>query len=229
MDEHIPTVDLTNGEYGTFHHWHHQLTIAEAPTTTEETKKPSDQPQRTDSPAGGTKRKTPPPPGVDDDEVKLGAAIPTESCDVVRRKIRTFLEAGGMKVGEFCSVIGVSSGAYGNFMKKNGPHKGVECAAYHNAFTFFKKRDEAGLKMPKKQKTSPGKQKDGEHGDGGKEHKGGKGKAATAADLSDIHLEGMFPRRLEDSFTVRCYKAVSLTISPITNPPTTTQAKKKTK
>lgn len=94
-----------------------------------------------------------------------------------------------MKVGEFCNAIGVSNGAYNNFLKKNGPHKGVECAAYLNAFAFFKKREQEGLKMPKKkQKTSP---KKGDEADGGKEggKEGGK-KVLHADDLSDIHLEG---------------------------------------
>lgn len=139
----------------------------------------------------GSKRKE--PSGITESDVHLGALPPTESCDVVRRKIRIFIESGEMKVGEFCNAIGVSNGAYNNFLKKNGPHKGEECAAYFNAFAFFEKRKQEGLKMPKKkQKTSP---KKGDEADGGKAGgkegvKDGSKKVLHADDLSDVHLEG---------------------------------------
>lgn len=105
-------------------------------------------------------------PGVDDPEVYLGQLPVTDSCQVVRNKINRLIESGEMKVGDFCTAIGVSSNAYYNFMHKHGTMKGAECAAYPNAAAFFQKREEAGLKLPtKKQKTAK------DDGKGGKDAK----------------------------------------------------------
>ncbi|THW27860.1 hypothetical protein D6D23_02453 [Aureobasidium pullulans] len=120
-------------------------------------------------------------PGVDDPEVCLGQLPVTDSCQVVRNKINRLIESGEMKVGDFCTAIGVSSNAYYNFMHKHGTMKGAECAAYPNAAAFFQKREAAGLKLPtKKQKTAK------DDGKGGKD-----GKAeAEKLDIDDVELYG---------------------------------------
>lgn len=120
-------------------------------------------------------------PGVDDPEVYLGQLPVTDSCQVVRNKINRLIESGELKVGDFCTAIGVSSNAYYNFMHKYGTMKGAECAAYPNAAAFFQKREAAGLKLPtKKQKTAK------DDGKGGKD-----GKAeAEKLDIDDIELYG---------------------------------------
>ncbi|OAG06534.1 uncharacterized protein CC84DRAFT_1164787 [Paraphaeosphaeria sporulosa] len=80
----------------------------------------------------------------------------TESCDVVRRKIRTFLDSGEMKVGEFQDAINVTGNAYSRFMGQNGPYKGMGSSVYDAAWVFFKKREMKGIKMPKKTAASMG-------------------------------------------------------------------------
>lgn len=81
-----------------------------------------------------------------------------DSCNIVRGKIRRFLESGEMKVGQFCDTIGVSGNAYRRFMSQNGKEAGAYTDTYQAAWEFFKKREMAGLKMPtkKKQKTTDG-------------------------------------------------------------------------
>jgi hypothetical protein len=63
------------------------------------------------------------------------------NCDQVRRKIRSFLESGEMKVSEFQRAIGASSRSYTSFMGQNGRDKGSMSDVYPNAFAFFKKRE----------------------------------------------------------------------------------------
>ncbi len=74
----------------------------------------------------------------------------TDNPDQVRRKIRAFLNAGEMKVGEFQRALGVSSNAYARFMGQNGPTKGMGCDTYMEAFKFFKRRELMGIKIPRK-------------------------------------------------------------------------------
>lgn len=102
-----------------------------------------------------SKRSAPDADEVDPDSILL----PGESsgylridlnCDQVRRRIRAFLESGEMKVGEFCSKLGVSGNSYRRFMSVNGPDKGSGSDAYMEAWAFFEKREQAGLKMPRK-------------------------------------------------------------------------------
>jgi hypothetical protein len=105
---------------------------------------------------------------IDSDDDRL--CYITDSCDQVRRKIRTFLEAGEMKVGEFQKALGVSSNAYSRFMGQNGRDKGSGCDTYIEAFKFFKKRELQGIKAPKK--------------------KVKKAEETVKNDVSDIHLDG---------------------------------------
>ncbi|MCJ1287049.1 hypothetical protein MMC26_006396 [Xylographa opegraphella] len=74
----------------------------------------------------------------------------TDSCDQIRTKINTFINNGGMKVGEFQRAIGVTSTSYGNFMKKRGPYAGEGSIVYSAANTFFRKRELQGEKIPRK-------------------------------------------------------------------------------
>ncbi|KAH8812434.1 hypothetical protein F5884DRAFT_785366 [Xylogone sp. PMI_703] len=67
---------------------------------------------------------------IDSDDDRLSRV--TDNCDQVRRKIRAFLNAGEMKVGEFQKALGVSSNAY------------------MQAHIFFKKRELQGIQIPKK-------------------------------------------------------------------------------
>jgi len=93
----------------------------------------------------------------------------TDSCDVVRRKIRNFLSTREMKVGEFQKALGVSSNAYSRFMGQSGRDKGSGCDTYFEAYKFFKKRQLQGIK-PSKKKVKKGEERND--------------------DLSGIHLDG---------------------------------------
>ncbi|OAK99529.1 hypothetical protein IQ06DRAFT_317593 [Phaeosphaeriaceae sp. SRC1lsM3a] len=73
----------------------------------------------------------------------------TDSCDVVRRKIRAFLDNGEMKVGDFQKAINTNSNTYSRFMSQNGPYKGAGSTVYGQAWLFFKKRELRGIKPPR--------------------------------------------------------------------------------
>lgn len=115
------------------------------------------------------------------------------TCNQVRSKIRAYINSGEMKVGEFQDKLGVSSNSYLRFMGQNGVNKGAESATYVAGWLFFKKREMAGLKMPKKKKA-----KTADNDKGGKEandkdnpaDKGSKKDAAEEYDVSSIHLDG---------------------------------------
>ncbi len=72
------------------------------------------------------------------------------TCNQVRSKIRAFINSGEMKVGEFQDKLGVSGNSYRNFLGQNGNTKGMESDTYYAASEFFKKRELAGVKMPRK-------------------------------------------------------------------------------
>ncbi|TGO50751.1 hypothetical protein BOTNAR_0381g00020 [Botryotinia narcissicola] len=91
-------------------------------------------------------------PEIDSDNERLH--IVDQNCDQIRRKIRTFLESGEMKVTEFQKKIGTNSRSYGAFMGQSGKFKGDQSNVYLNAFIFFKKRELQGVKPPKKPKVS---------------------------------------------------------------------------
>lgn len=63
-----------------------------------------------------------------------------------------------MKVGEFQKKLNVSAASYRGFMNGSGPTKGMQSDTFINASFFFKKRELAGVKMPraKKAKISDG-------------------------------------------------------------------------
>lgn len=124
----------------------------------------------------------------DDDDDDPRFRYITENCDQVRRKINTFINNGGMKVGEFQKAINVGAGSYSSFMKQKGKDAGSFSDTYHAAWKFFKKRELKGLPMPRKTaKASDGKATD---------------KATDKAkyDVSMIHLDG------EDEGEVEIYE-----------------------
>ncbi|KAJ3286703.1 hypothetical protein HK104_008907 [Borealophlyctis nickersoniae] len=102
---------------------------------------------------------------IDSDDDRLNSI--TDNCDQVRRKIRALINSGEMRVGEFQKA----ANAYGRFMGQSGKYKGDGCDTYIQAARFFKKRELAGIKPPKKKKASKA--------DEDKKH-----------DVSDIHLDG---------------------------------------
>lgn len=106
-----------------------------------------------------------------------------ESCDVVRRKIRNFMDSGVMNITQFCKTIGVSNRSYNTFMHQHGSNKGIDPATYENALLYFAKRDAAGLKMPKKPKVEAS-----------------KSDANSRPDLSSIKLEGAIQPDVFSSF-----------------------------
>ncbi|KAK5171667.1 hypothetical protein LTR04_000032, partial [Oleoguttula sp. CCFEE 6159] len=140
-------------------------------------------PSKSKSPSSakaGDKRKSTDAHDVDLDSIDIPDDIPMDKdCDQIRRMIHTFIDSGEMKVGDFRDAIGVSSTSYTNFLGQNGRSKGMLSDTYSRAWKFFKKREVAGLKMPKKQKTSTAEQK--------------------TKDLSDVHLDG------EETDSVRVY------------------------
>ncbi|KAI9784028.1 MAG: hypothetical protein M1835_003682 [Candelina submexicana] len=151
----------------------------------------------------------------DDDNEHAGASISDdssvvdidESCDQVRRKIRNFLEAGAMKVTHFQREIDVNPSSYGNFMKQKGRFGGANNQTYVAAYRFFKKREKAGIKIPrknsanKKQKTSSSEGGDAGAGAGAKKKKKKNGAKATppGEEVADVHLPG------EETQTVPIY------------------------
>lgn len=116
-------------------------------------------------------------PEIDDDDPRL--QIIDDDCNKVRRKIRTWIDTEGMKVGEFQKAIGVSSGAYQRFMNQSGATKGMGCDTYQEAYVFFKKRELQGLPLR------------GNKGAGAKPtKKAKKGETTDSLDVSGITLGG---------------------------------------
>ncbi|KAI0013544.1 hypothetical protein F4779DRAFT_562154 [Xylariaceae sp. FL0662B] len=78
------------------------------------------------------------------------------TCGQVRGKINKLLDSGIMKKGEFCKATNSTSKSLNTFLSRRGTMDGANTAAYGNAWSFFKQREIAGLKMPdvkKRQKT----------------------------------------------------------------------------
>jgi hypothetical protein len=70
----------------------------------------------------GTKRKSTDAysnlPTIDLDDYDVLDGHPMDSCTVVRGKINRLLEAGEMKIGQFCDAIGVSGNAYRRYLSE---------------------------------------------------------------------------------------------------------------
>ena len=78
------------------------------------------------STSAGPKRKSAEitPADVDLDDIDVDGMYVDKSCNQVRGQIRRFLEAGEMKVGEFCNAIGDSNKSLNDFLRQNGTMKG---------------------------------------------------------------------------------------------------------
>lgn len=125
-------------------------------------------------------------PAADPDDFDVEGMPIDKNPDQVRRQIRRFLDKGGMKLGEFCDALGVSSNDYNRFMQQSGRTEGLQSDVFQEGWAFFAKRDMAGVKMPtKKQKTASGPNAGGASSSANK----GPEKAATA-DISSVHLSG---------------------------------------
>jgi hypothetical protein len=110
---------------------------------------------------------------IDDDDPRLD--ILKWDCDQIRRKINNFINSGEMKIGEFQSVLGVTSRSYNTFLGQNGKMKGSGSNTYSNAHRFFAKRELQGIKDPKKKAATS---------------KKAKLEAEQKFDVSGIHLDG---------------------------------------
>ncbi|KAI0835656.1 hypothetical protein F5Y06DRAFT_275952 [Hypoxylon sp. FL0890] len=78
------------------------------------------------------------------------------TCNQLRGKINKLLDNGIMKKGEFCRAIGCNANSVNTFLSKRGSMEGEFSSVYTNAWSWFKQRELAGLKMPntkKRQKT----------------------------------------------------------------------------
>lgn len=130
------------------------------------------------------KRKSdgPPEESIDLDDYDLEVLPIDKNPDQVRRQIRHFLDSGGMKVGDFYNALDASNDGYNRLMQQSGKKKGMGSDVYQEAWSFFAKREMAGLKMPtKKQKTSSSA--------GGAASSASKG-AQRSTDISAIQLDG---------------------------------------
>ena len=119
------------------------------PSPAKDSDKPSAPSGTTTSPNPGEKRNS---DAVDLADVEIPDGATFDSADVVRGKIRRFIESGEMKVGEFCDLMGVSTNSYYRFLSQHGKEKGMQSDCYIEAWKFFEKRKVAGLKMPSKKR-----------------------------------------------------------------------------
>lgn len=120
-------------------------------------KPPAKSKPATAKPAGGNSRKRKPETTLDDaiaaykqDLSDIGwERMPVDlNCDQVRLRINKVIDSGIMKKGEFCDAIGSSHHSVNTFLHKSGPMQGVQSETYTKAWTWFKQRELAGLKMP---------------------------------------------------------------------------------
>lgn len=78
------------------------------------------------------------------------------TCNQVRGKINRLINSGIMKKSEFCKAISCSPNIVSTFLSKSGSMDGAKSSTYRNAWSWFKQREIAGLKVPdmkKRQKT----------------------------------------------------------------------------
>lgn len=92
-------------------------------------------------------------PGESDDNLEYD-----QDCNQIRRKIRSLIDSGEVKVTHWLRELGVNSNSYGRFMKLKGPTSGVDNQTFHAAYKYFKKREIAKVPAPsKKRKSTDGK------------------------------------------------------------------------
>ena len=109
-----------------------------------------------------------------------------------------------MTVGQFQDAVDCSSNSYYAFMGKSGPSAGEGSDVYMNAIIFFKKRQIAGIGVPRKKKaktesepnakesksTSKSKSNSKENESGSKGTKASSKPSKDDLDVSDITLDG---------------------------------------
>lgn len=122
---------------------------------------------------------------ISDDDPRLNDTIGWESCDQIRARIRTLIQSGTMRVGEFQATINCSAASYQRFMKQSGPEAGVGSDVYYGACRFFRKRELQGLHLP-------GPTKKTRHGGGGgdDDHGNDDTKRLNDLDVSGVTLPG---------------------------------------
>ncbi|KAK5274418.1 hypothetical protein LTR96_001019 [Exophiala xenobiotica] len=150
-----------------------------------------------DKPNSGKKRKSTEASPTNPDDIELPDGMPIEwSAQQIRAKIRQYVNSGEMKVGEFQKKLDVSSTSYNRFMAMNGADKGTSSDTYFSAAEFFKRRELAGLKMPRQKKAkttgdSPDTNKSGSTTTTPKKSKKDEiAEVEKANDVSDITLPG---------------------------------------
>lgn len=129
----------------------------------------------------GTKRKGLDNPSSNPDDFNVDNMPIDKTCSQVRGMIRRFLDSGEMKKGEFADAIRVAPNSLNRFLTQNGSMAGETNSTYGNAWRFFKRRELAGIKAPKKTKTSPS---------ASTAQSGGSTPSQAHADISAIHLPG---------------------------------------
>lgn len=120
------------------------------------------------------------------------------NCDQVRKRINQVLDDAIMKKGEFCKAIGLSNNSLNAFLQKRGPMDGMKSEVYTSAWTWFKQRELAGLKMPdvkkRQQAEAAAAAAASSSGPTGAGHAAKKSKTTASSDampdLSQIHLAG---------------------------------------
>jgi hypothetical protein len=94
-------------------------------------------------PCTGTKRKS----TLNDNEgendthlsdIDVSGELMTENPDQIRRKISRLIENGGMRVGESCDTIKVSSNAYRRVVQQSGKTKAAQSDVYVAAAIYFR-------------------------------------------------------------------------------------------
>jgi hypothetical protein len=72
------------------------------------------------------------------------------SANVVRNKIKRFLDNSGVQVGQFIDTLGSNRTSYNSFMQQSGPNKGLQCAIYESALGLFSYMEHKNIPFPTK-------------------------------------------------------------------------------
>lgn len=123
-------------------------------------------------------------PEIDEDDPRLQILDKGYTCQMVRKKVRAWIDSGAQKVGEFQKELGISSASYANFMNKQGIWAGEQCDLYLMAAMFFRKRELQGLPLavPKPKAAKKTKPDEATSGKG----PGSKKSTKTPADILDV-------------------------------------------
>lgn len=92
---------------------------------------------------------------IDDDDQALpeisdfDPRLITDSYQVLRHKMKNFVDSGAMKKADFIKALDVNAAAYHRFMGQYGKMAGAGSQVYPQGSAFFKKRELQGLKDPR--------------------------------------------------------------------------------